>query len=214
MLRDSSRPRTIASLADQLQVHPNTVRFHLTALRRAGLVHESHREATTPGRPPAEFTAARTMDPTGPTNYQLLATILTSYLGSGSPDAAVDLGREWGPRLIEAPPSGRRARPSRRQALDRLRQMLDTLAFAPEPPTAARDNTIRLQHCPFLAVVGDPVSEHHHEGQRTNVICSLHLGVMQGALAALDSPVTVERLVPFAEPDRCVVHVARSSDTN
>jgi hypothetical protein len=31
---------------------------------------------------------------------------------------------------------------------------------------------------------------------------------MQGVLTAVRGPVTVERLVPFAEPDRCVAHLA------
>lgn len=211
-LRASPRPRTIASLAEQLHVHPNTVRFHLAALHRAGQVDQSFGETTNPGRPPILFRATRTMAPDGPTNYQLLATILTSHLAGASPDPthiAIDLGRAWGPRLVEpAPARPGRTRPPRIEALNRLTHMLSDLGFAPEAPHWTRDSTIRLRHCPFLTIVGDPISENGHPGQRGNVICSLHLGVMQGALAAMDSPVTVDRLDPFAEPDRCVAHLA------
>jgi hypothetical protein len=35
----------------------------------------------------------------------------------------------------------------------------------------------------------------------------VHLGLMQGALAALRAPITVGRLEPFAEPDLCLTHL-------
>ena len=40
------------------------------------------------------------------------------------------------------------------------------------------------------------------------LICSVHLGLMQGALTAMRAPVTVDRLDPFVEPDLCVAHLA------
>ena len=40
LLRASTEPRSIASIADELGVHPNTVRFHIDALLRAGRVEQ------------------------------------------------------------------------------------------------------------------------------------------------------------------------------
>ena len=40
LLRASAEPRSIASVADELGVHPNTVRFHIDALLRAGRVEQ------------------------------------------------------------------------------------------------------------------------------------------------------------------------------
>jgi hypothetical protein len=57
---------------------------------------------------------------------------------------------------------------------------------------------IPLRHCPF-----QNLAEQHGE-----VICSVHLGLMQGALTAMRAPVTVDRLDPFVEPDLCVAHLA------
>ena len=207
-LRASAQPRTIASLAEQLQIHPNTVRFHLDALRQAGQVNQSLGEPTGPGRPPIVFRATRGMDPNGPTNYRLLASILTSHLSGTSADptsAAIELGRAWGPRLLEthSPRPGHR-QPGRAQALTRVTRMLSALGFAPEAPDGPRATTIRLRHCPFVEVVG----ETDRGPERPNVICSLHLGVMQGALAAMNGPVTVDRLDAFVEPDLCVAHLA------
>ena len=87
LLRASAEPRSIASVADQLGVHPNTVRFHIDALRRAGRVEQALGDSAGRGRPPILFRASRRMDPTGPTNYQLLAGILTGYV-AGRPNAA------------------------------------------------------------------------------------------------------------------------------
>lgn len=80
----------------------------------------------------------------------------------------------------------------------------DELGFEREPSSGPRDAMIRLRHCPFLALVpsdGDAGD---------SVVCALHLGLMQGALDAMGSPVTVDHLDPFAEPDLCVAHLAKA----
>jgi predicted ArsR family transcriptional regulator len=45
-------------------------------------------------------------------------------------------------------------------------------------------------------------------GNKAQVLCAVHLGLLQGAMAAWDAPVTVARLKPFAEPELCVAHLA------
>lgn len=220
LLRTSPEPRTILSLAEELGVHANTVRFHLDVLLRSGQVEQVLGDRTGPGRPPVLFRATHRMDPAGPTNYRLLATVLTDHLATSSPDpaaAAAELGRSWGPHLVDVPTTdrgpkarSRPTRPRRGEALTRLTGVLTDLGFAPEPP-GSRQSTIRLHHCPFLGLVTGA-----DNGDRTgdgygSVICSLHLGLMQGALAALQAPVSVDRLDPFVEPDLCVAHVAPAS---
>jgi len=79
-----------------------------------------------------------------------------------------------------------------------LVQLLAELGFEPEPADGPRTREIRLRHCPF-----QNLAEQHGE-----VICSVHLGLMQGALSAMRAPVTVDRLDPFVEPDLCVAHLA------
>lgn len=214
LVRASPQPRSILSLAEELGVHANTVRFHLETLLRIGQVEQLFGDTTGPGRPPVLFRATRRMDPDGPTNYRLLASMLTSHLVGSSQDpaaAATELGRAWGPNLLapattDPTATGRasRARVKRGEALTRMTSALSDLGFAPEPPTGPRDTTIRLRHCPFLGLVtGTDTGTGYSE-----VICSLHLGMMQGALASLQGPVTVDRLDPFVEPDLCVAHLA------
>lgn len=206
-LRASPHARSIASLAEQLRIHPNTVRFHLGALQRRGQVEQSPGIAAGPGRPPILFRATRRMDPAGPTNYRLLATMLTSHLAAGPEptSTATSLGRVWGRRFVGPPRPRRGGQLGRADAVHRMTDMLDELGFAPAALTGPRDTMIRIRHCPFLAVVNDAAGE---PGGYANVICSLHLGVMQGALAALGGRVTVDRLDPFVEPDLCVAHLA------
>jgi predicted ArsR family transcriptional regulator len=198
LLRTAAGPRSIASMADEMAVHPNTIRFHLETLVRAGRVEQLVGDTAGPGRPAVLFRASRRMDPAGPTNYRLLASILTTYLAANADDpvsTAEKLGRGWGPSLVDGRP--RRAL-SKTQAVTALTDVLADLGFGPEPPTGRRSTDIRLRHCPF------------HELVQTHgdTICALHLGLMQGVLDSVGGPVTVDALDPFVEPDLCVAHLA------
>jgi predicted ArsR family transcriptional regulator len=55
-----------------------------------------------------------------------------------------------------------------------------------------------VRGCPFREV-----AENHQD-----VVCQLHLGLMQGALARMRAPVTADRLEPFAEPSLCIAYLA------
>ncbi|WP_396928153.1 helix-turn-helix transcriptional regulator [Mycolicibacterium sp.] len=198
MLRSSAAPRSIASVADELGVHPNTVRFHLDALARAGRVEQVVGDSAGRGRPPTLFRPSRRRDPAGPTNYRLLAGILTDYLAD-EPDAAAvaaELGRSTSPALLAD--SGQRRIPTKTRAVSELVEMLAELGFEPEPADGRRTREIRLRNCPFQSL-----AEQHSE-----VICSVHMGLMQGALATMRAPIRVDRLDPFVEPDLCVAHLA------
>jgi predicted ArsR family transcriptional regulator len=85
-----------------------------------------------------------------------------------------------------------------RRAIERLAATLEEIGFAPE---AAADGTryqLRLRQCPFREV-----AEGHQD-----VVCQLHLGLMQGALDQMRAPVTADRLQPFAEPSLCIAYLA------
>jgi predicted ArsR family transcriptional regulator len=194
-VRDAAGTMTITAIAEQVGVHPNTVRFHLDTLVAEGRVERVEPDHRRPGRPPLTFRAVRRMDPGGTRRYQLLAEILTVGLGAdrNASAKALKAGRAWASRLTRPT----RKAPGSQESIDRLVGLLDELGFAPQQRTTHGEAQVGLRHCPFLELA---------EG-RSSVVCPIHLGLMQGALEAWDAPVTVERLDPFVEPDLCVAHL-------
>jgi predicted ArsR family transcriptional regulator len=178
-------------------MHANTVRFHLEALAEQGLVERDVATPVGPGRPALVFRLRRGMDPAGPRNYRLLAAVLVDQLAA-EPDAparAVRAGRAWGSRLIG--PVGDRA-PSARRSADQIVDLLDDIGFAPEHPKSKDWRSVPLRHCPFLDLVDN----------RTDVICPIHLGLIQGAAEALGGRTRVDGLEPFVEPGMCLAHLS------
>jgi len=195
-MRDSGEAMSIVEIADRLELHPNTVRFHLDTLVSADRVVRVEAPPRGPGRPPQLFRVRPGMDPAGRRNYRFLAGVLTESLANG-PDPverAAAAGEAWGRKM--ASEGGSRFRPTRPQALAALVELLDDVGFAPESGPAARRREIGLRHCPFIDLVDS-----------REVVCAIHLGVMRGAMDAIDSPVTVTRLQPFVQPDRCLAHL-------
>lgn len=204
LLRNSTEPRSIADIAQEMGLHPNTIRFHLDALVRDRRVDQLVGDTVGPGRPPALFRASRRMSPTGPTNYRLLAGIFTRYFATNADDPnglATELGRSWGTSLVEHQHS--RAQ-SKTQTVAELIDLLGELGFDPEPPASRRATQVRLRHCPFHELVED----------HGTLICAVHLGLMQGAVDEIRGPVTVDRLDPLVEPDLCVAHLAPATAGN
>lgn len=198
LLRSSPDPLSIVAIAEQLGVHPNTVRFHLDSLLTASQVEQVEHDRKGPGRPPLMFQAVRQMDRGGTRHYRMLAEVLTEALAAErNPRAkAVAAGRAWG-RNLESRGKAPKARGAD-EALDRLVGVLDDLGFAPERRTSDGDQLVGLRHCPFLELAET----------RGAVVCPIHLGLMQGALEAWGAPVSVDRLDAFVEPDLCLAHVS------
>ncbi|WP_166905874.1 metalloregulator ArsR/SmtB family transcription factor [Mycobacterium sp. DL440] len=193
VLRDADAPMSIAAIAERLEVHANTVRFHLDALLEQHQIRRVAGSHDKPGRPPQLFAAVGGMDPGGPRHYRLLAEALAESVAAGAgPGAGTSAaGRRLGARLAAA-----RSDAAERNPVEKLVDLLDDLGFAPESDVAGTE--IALRHCPFLEIAK----------VRPEVICPIHLGLMQGAMAAWDAPVTVDGLHPFVESDRCVAQLS------
>ncbi|WP_326549018.1 helix-turn-helix domain-containing protein [Mycolicibacterium sp. ND9-15] len=197
-LRGAGRPMSINEIAEQLSIHPNTARFHLEALTKRGRVNRVKPSRTKPGRPPLMFRVATGMDPDGPRDYRMLALVLADALARqrDPQERAVTAGREWARTAAVAHDAD--VVRDREQAVDRLTDLLAELGFAPERRSGDTEiGEIGLHNCPFLEVAES----------RRDVICPVHLGLMQGALAAWDAPVNVDALIPFAEPGLCTANL-------
>ena len=198
----SPAPLCASEIAGRAGIHPNTARFHLDALVADGVVERMPAEPRGPGRPRIVYRARPGMALGGERRYRVLAEILLGYLtsvtsGGTAATAAADAGRAWGEHVI--PRSAQLHDVGCAEAVARVLMMLDELAFAPE--TVAGDDDVpaqvRLRHCPFLELAED----------HSDIVCSLHLGLIQGAFAGLRSPMTASELIPFGEPHACLVRL-------
>lgn len=176
-IRSAGQPLSVAEITDAVGVHHTAVRAHLTKLRDAGLVTESHAEPTGRGRPKLLYTAVHSTLDSGRNAYQELSAMLARVVRDNST-----------PRLVGAAAG-------RQSALDRdpsattdtvelIEREARDLGFDP----VRRGNTGRpelvLRRCPFADVAADDPES----------ICSLHLGVAEG-IASLRGDVEVIGMV-------------------
>ena len=187
-LAEAGGPLDAHELAARVGLHPNTVRWHLGVLADAGFVSSSTEPRTRPGRPRVVFTATEE-EAEGREDYRLLAAILAGSLSGTDTGAAVaeEAGEAWGRFLVERPQPF--ARLSAGDAADQVVRLLDEHGFEPE-----RENgDVIMRRCPFR-----DLAEQHGD-----IVCSVHLGLIRGALAEIGAPVTATRLEPFVEPGLC-----------
>lgn len=196
-------PLDVPELAGRLGLHPNTIRSHLDILGRAGMVTSSPEKRSRPGRPRVVYEAVPGNQASTEGGYRLLAKILTSYLAGVSPDAAQaaeEAGAAWGRYLVERPPPFAKLSPQ--EATAKAVKLLADLGFSPETADAEGDRRILLHRCPFQEAV-----ETNQE-----VVCSVHLGLLRGALQEMGAPIEATRLDPLVGPSLCVAHLAAVGD--
>jgi predicted ArsR family transcriptional regulator len=180
-------------LAMRLDLHPNTIRWHLGILADAGIVTSHAGERTTPGRPRIVYTIRADADVGEPEHYRLLSTILTgiiSELEDGTARAR-EAGQEWGRYLVKSPPP--HVRTSDSDATDEIIRFLDEHGFRPE----AAKGDIHMHRCPFSELAEN----------NPGIVCGLHFGLISGALRELRSDLEVERLDAFVEPGLCIARL-------
>lgn len=178
-LRRSSDGLDTRQLATAVGLHANTVRWHLGRLQSSGLVRPEPEQRRRPGRPAILFRLTPEGVVAGRDEYRLLATMLTDAIARSA--TAHETGLRWGRHLHEASPDASVA------------ELLDQEGFA-AVQTADR---IEMRRCPFYALAdGAP-----------QVICSLHRGIIDGALEASAAGREVDRLDPFVGPMLCVARL-------
>ncbi|ABL80858.1 MULTISPECIES: helix-turn-helix domain-containing protein [unclassified Nocardioides] len=186
-LHGQPQPLTLAALARITGLHPNTVREHLDALVRRGLVRRLAGRPQGRGRPAYLFEHVEH----GPGEYARLAVALADALASSSSDPAghaAAVGVEWGRELARE----RRARTGAGEdARSEVVGQLDDLGF--EPRRGADDCEVLLTRCPLL--------EAAHRAPA--VVCGIHLGIIRGMLDEFGADPSGSELEPFAAPGYC-----------
>ena len=193
VLRELGRAGSVEEIADALDVHPNTVRFHLRRLVQDGSAEQIADERGGRGRPRLLF---RTAGDGGGRNYLMLARMLAQTAADGGDAGLAErTGHSWGRQLLAA--AG--ARPSKRRVAvaAHLETVLDSIGFAPRVEPDGAGLRVDLRHCPFLEVARE----------QPGLVCGMHQALIQGVLDGLDSGMQVENLKPFVAPNLCTARV-------
>lgn len=194
LLEDAGGPCDVERLSATVDLHPNTVRGHLEILQQAGLVEARPQARQTPGRPRMLYSRSEESSDASAGGYRLLAEMLTTTVkssGENPADLARAAGRKWGEYLSEQLPPGRALPPD--EAVRRIGQLLEDIGFEPRPHEEGDITVFDLVDCPFRDLARD----------HPDVICSLHLGLLQGAAEALGDTAMIESLQPFVAPSLC-----------
>jgi len=172
-------------LAEDLDLHPNTIRWHLGRLSDAGLVQATPTRRHGRGRPSIVYRLTGDGIARGRDEYRLLATMLTDVVAADGAGAtrAYEAGVRWGRHLQQAEPGAS------------LAHLLDQEGFAAEQ----RGDELEMHRCPFYALAETS----------PQVICTLHHGIIDGVLDEARSGQTVERLDPFVEPGLCIARLRK-----
>jgi predicted ArsR family transcriptional regulator len=193
-LRLSGRPVSVRELSARLSLHPNTLRPHLRRLEEVGLVASETRKGASVGRPQTLYAVALREDSEGG-DYRLLAEVLAGLLGgTRSRDRAQARGREWGEYLVAQGTPKPGARQPARRNLAVLQEAMAAAGFDPRfRRLSASAVEISLRVCPFRELVDD----------YRELVCAVHLGLLEGMLHGLRPPLSVAEFEPFAQRTVC-----------
>lgn len=197
-----------AELAERMNLHVTTVRFHLDALCEDGAVARTRIKRDGVGRPRTGYVAVRDR-----LDYRSLAEILAMELGETAAERqerAERAGERWADRIVAADdsvaegpvtPTGSSADAGIDECADRIAGIFARMGFGAEL-TAAEDGdgsrrTILLHTCP----VRDLARAH------PEVSCAMHRGLLRGLLNAENAPGGNAELEPFVEPEMCIARV-------
>jgi len=192
-LQAAGEPLDVAHLAAAVGLHVTTARIHLDLLERAGLVSRSAEHAGRPGRPRQLYTAVPSPD--AREGHRQLAGVLAAALAGdavGGSSRAEQAGQQWADTQL---PAVRGL--SDGEAGARVAGLFDRLGFAPRLVATEHGSSVELGACPFR-----DVARAHPE-----VVCSVHLGLLRGALRRSGIPARQAQqagLRPFVEPELCV----------
>ncbi|GAA3898291.1 helix-turn-helix domain-containing protein [Microbacterium invictum] len=193
MVEAQSAGVSTTALAQSAGLHENTVRGHLEHLLEDGYLTREREPAAGRGRP-AWLWHPVTRDPESP--YAALASVLAGTLARTSVDPVADAreaGRGWGREIGAGLDREVDAGSARRAVVSVMRDQ----GFAPDDTGGA----IVLRRCPLIQAAA----------RHTDVVCAVHLGMIDGVLHAIGRDDRVG-LVPFTGPSQCTL-LMRAANT-
>ena len=196
---------TAAQLAELLELHVTTVRFHLDRLVAAGMLR-SRFDRQGVGRPRKVYAVEPgALDQRSPgRGYRLLAGLLAHHLvpppGKPAP-TPYQAGRSWADEHVKPPED---ATPAQTPGawLGKVGRMVDVLTdwgYTPRVSTSGQGRTVEvtLVDCPVLDLAREQPA----------VVCGVHRGLIAGTMSRLGEDDVSVGLVPFVDPDTCLAQV-------
>lgn len=195
-VRNSSGAVGVDDLAQRLGLHSNTVREHLGTLVDRRLVLRERMPRPGRGRPSWAYAATddEALDARQGREVSALAGALARSMREREDDpieAARAAGRAWGGDLC--PPGTKPTSAAAARGL--LVEILDEFGFAPH--ANARHTRVTLGGCPMMDVAR----------AYPDIVCEVHVGLIEGVLAGLGDRRDTVRLAPFASTEGCVLHL-------
>lgn len=194
LVTSSECPLDAATIAERMNLHVTTVRFHLDRLEAARLLTRTTEREGHRGRPRVVYSADTFPTDDNAANRQLVEVLAEalSHDADGGKARGEEAGRRWAHSLLANTPPDAETSP--------LMTVLSRIGFDPEPPAATGeldDQTIRLHACPFRAAASE----------YPDVVCSVHRGLVDGSLEHCGRKADDAILKPFVEPKVCVVEM-------
>lgn len=163
----SPRPLSTSDVAATLGLHLNTVRPHLERMREVGLLQSRPDTSGGVGRPQKLYELASDAPSLGlePPVYPLLAQMLLQVVvaDDADPDTVIEAGRDAGRSLAHR-------RTGRPDSCEDTVGMLEDLGFDPAYVVEGDRMNVAFGHCPFGELAQ----------AQPDVVCALHLGMMEG----------------------------------
>ncbi|MFT3797095.1 winged helix-turn-helix transcriptional regulator [Microbacterium sp.] len=179
--------RTIAEMVTATGLHPNTVREHVQRLTDEGYIVAATEHRTTRGRPRVLYSAAGGVHAASPIQLRKVraAAQRGDLMRRVMPEAAPTRGAHLGT-----------------DALHQVDALVDDLIDAGfDPLVDERELTVDLTPCAQATAQAD----------RREVLCRVHLELMQSVLQAAGGPLAVDGMRPACDPGACVVQLTRAS---
>ncbi|WP_461103882.1 helix-turn-helix transcriptional regulator [Tessaracoccus terricola] len=172
----------VSALAKDLDLHSNTIRFHLEALVESGYATRSHEPPKGQGRPKTLYHSTESAPVVDGNHLRDLTQVLVRQLIQNAPDpgrVAEDVGRAWGQEVAADGSGSRRGE----DGLGALLEHTAGMGFAIQTPD---EGAVEFHSCPYRSVSQPTLA----------TICQVHLGMMRGYLESTDSDVDIESLRP------------------
>ncbi|MGK4065947.1 ArsR family transcriptional regulator [Rothia sp. HC945] len=168
----------LRELAEETDLHVNTLRDHLKVLEDEGFVMRTRAETGRRGRPPHGFFPVRSTE-----HSEAARDRVRNARRRG------DAFRALEPELDHSDHIGSDAV----HQIDGLYEHLDDAGL--EPRVNEEDLTVSLLPCLYQDMLDESQP----------FVCSVHARLVESQLEQMDGPLELRRLHPFVEPRRCVI---------